>query len=640
MLEIKNMDGKYVLPRKPTVEECGALNLDFEDEMRDHKRTVERIYKRNSADKRAEKRAQEKQQRITITYTSVDDWILRAVEPYQAKSRLAHPDKLPGYPNAPQPEHCASTEVHSAIQARQAELYREFRRERLKFQGKDAYARQLARAASATAAAAADADVGAAAPSAQSDDDFQADDDVGAAAAAQADDHVGAAAPAQADDDDFQADDAADDDVSDAGAKRKHDIDDDAAAKRQRVYKERTVLQKAVGKQNNAKRAAIIAENRRKWQKENYSKRAEKNKAYLKIWRKSEHGKEISAYHHEKANSGVVKLSSGAVKRGYTQSLHADQVAALCAMPCIYCGVTESVNIDRVVNTEDYSMDNCVPCCTICNHMKSDLHLDTFIAHRERIVNFQMDRIIVPADEDGSFKRVFLKYRTSAMRRGIDWSLDTDQFERLTRLFSSCFYCGDSANFMGIDRKDNHVGYTVTNAVSCCKLCNYFKCDLSVEAFLEKCRRGVDWVKLHPIDVARSEMPRTMPSREQMSTTLVVHSTQDARKIRKPLPEISPDAPVYFLKSFGIKKFHLYLDCGGGRESASQKWQTFATQTIPRRLVPAGVTLCLSCVNARSSLHAPAPAVTFTSDAAALEWLRSASSAFSKRHIVCRETEE
>ena len=543
------------------------------------------VFIHGSADKRAEKRAHSSTMTV---YTSVDDWIRRAVEPYQAKSRLAHPDKLPGYPNAPQLEHCASTEVHSAIQARQADLYRQFRRERLRFQGKDAYALQLARAAASSGAAAA-----------------------GAAAAAAVDDD---------DDDDFQAD-AADEEVVSG-----------VAAKRQRVYKKRTVLQKAVCKQNNAKRATIIAENRRKWQKENYSKRAEKNKAYLKEWRKSEHGKEVTAYHHAKANSGVVKLSSGAAFRGYTQSLHADQVAALCAMPCIYCGVTESVNVDRVVNTKGYSVDNCVPCCTICNHMKCDLDLETFIGHRERIVKFQMDRIVVPAEKDFSLKRVFSTYLKCAMRRGIEWSLDKDQFELLSS--SCCFYCGDSVNFMGIDRKDNHVGYTVTNAVSCCKLCNNFKWNLSVDAFLDKCRRGVDWVKLHAIDVARLEISRTMPSGEQMSTTLVVHATQDARKNRKPVLEISPDAPVYFLKSWRIKRFHLFLDCGGGRESASQKWQMFATQTIPRRLVPAEITLCLSCMNARSSLHAPAPAVTFTSDEAALEWLRSASSAFSKSRSV------
>ena len=678
MLEDQRTDGAYIIPRKPTTAEC--TGLDFEAELRAHKRVVERLYKRNTADVRAQKRAQV-QHDSRIVYTSVNDWITRAVEPHQAKSRLAHPDKLPGYPDAPQLENCASPAVHTAIQARQAELYREFRRERLKFQGKDAYANQLARASSssggggaavagvgddsaaaAAAGGAAAAAVGAAAGGAA------AGAAVGAAAGAAAGAAVGAAVGAAAgaaggaaaggaaaggaaagggNDLDTLATGGGDDsDASDfssnASSKRKRESEavvDGAAAKRQRVYKKRTALQKAVGKQKNAERANIIAENRRTWQKANYSKRAEKNKAYLKEWRTSEKGKEITAYHHAQSASGAVQLSSSAAARGYAQSLHPDQVTVLCALPCIYCGVTDNINVDRVINTADYSLDNCVPCCTICNHMKSELQLGTFLSHRERIAQFQIDRIIIPTEEDGSLKRGFSKYQKSAIERGIDWSLDKDQFELLTRLCSSCYFCGDSDNFMGIDRKDNDIGYTVTNVLACCKKCNYFKWNLTVDAFLAKCRRGVDWVTLHPIDVARSAILKKMPSGEQMATTLVVHATQDARKIRKPPPVIPPDAPVYFLKNWKIKKFHLFLDCGGGRagKDGAVKWQSFATQTIPRRLVPEGITLCLSCVNAQSSLHAHAPAVTFTSDEAALEWLQSASSAFNKGGVAAAE---
>ena len=610
MLEHQDADGKYIIPRKPTLEECTALNLDFDTELRNHKRTVERLYKRNNADKRSQQRAQAKREVPLVVYTSVDDWILRAVKPHQTKSCMLHPEKLPGYPDAPPLENCGSQEVHDAIQARHAELYREFRRERLKFQGKDAYVRQLAHAAELKAAVAPTPFIAPEVFVPPKPTPFVAPE---VCAMNEVEELMMA---------EFL--------VDEESPKRKRDSEDEVATKRQRVYKPRTPHQKAVKKQKNAERADIIDEKRRKWQKENYHKRAEKNKAYLKEWRQSERGKEIAAHHHALAASSVVQLSSSAAARGYEQSLHPDQVTVLCALPCIYCGVTDNINIDRVINTEDYTLENCVPCCTVCNHMKSDYPIDKFIDHRNRITNFKTTGIIVPADDDGSIQRDYSSYKHSATDRGIEWSLGEDEFEELTKHGASCVYCGDSDNFMGVDRKDNDVGYSITNVVACCKLCNYFKWNLSVDAFFDKCRWGVEWVTLHPIDVARADILKKMPSAEQMATTITVHATQDARKVRKPPPDISPETPVYFIKSWKIKKFHLYLDCGGGRaaKDGAVKWQTFATQTIPRRLVPDHITVCLSCANAVSQVHAPAPAVTFDSDAAALEWLQTASSAF------------
>jgi hypothetical protein len=36
----------------------------------------------------------------------------------------------------------------------------------------------------------------------------------------------------------------------------------------------------------------------------------------------------------------------------------------------------------------------------------------------------------------------------------------------------------------GIDRADNALGYTVENSVSCCKICNIAKRDLTIEEFI------------------------------------------------------------------------------------------------------------------------------------------------------------
>lgn len=54
--------------------------------------------------------------------------------------------------------------------------------------------------------------------------------------------------------------------------------------------------------------------------------------------------------------------------------------------PCFYCGSEiATVGIDRVDSKKHYTIENCVPCCTICNRMKSDMTQDAFLAHLERI---------------------------------------------------------------------------------------------------------------------------------------------------------------------------------------------------------------------------------------------------------------
>jgi len=55
----------------------------------------------------------------------------------------------------------------------------------------------------------------------------------------------------------------------------------------------------------------------------------------------------------------------------------------LITQPCFYCGNLNDEKglngIDRVDNDLDYIWGNCVPCCTACNRLKSNLSFDQFI---------------------------------------------------------------------------------------------------------------------------------------------------------------------------------------------------------------------------------------------------------------------
>lgn len=95
-------------------------------------------------------------------------------------------------------------------------------------------------------------------------------------------------------------------------------------------------------------------------------------------------------------------------------------------------------------------------------------------------------------------RSVLRYYRYSAKNRHFDWQLTDDDFFILTR--ADCHYCGVAPSkvaslksgcyvYNGIDRKENSLGYTLENSVTCCEICNLAKRDLSYDDFIDYLRR-------------------------------------------------------------------------------------------------------------------------------------------------------
>jgi len=95
----------------------------------------------------------------------------------------------------------------------------------------------------------------------------------------------------------------------------------------------------------------------------------------------------------------------------------------------------------------------------------------------------------------GARNQILFAAKTGAKERGLVWGLDDETFDLLSH--SPCHYCGCppsqiakgvglAADFIynGIDRKDNGQGYTKENSVACCWTCNWWKRDLTEEAFI------------------------------------------------------------------------------------------------------------------------------------------------------------
>jgi hypothetical protein len=101
---------------------------------------------------------------------------------------------------------------------------------------------------------------------------------------------------------------------------------------------------------------------------------------------------------------GRIKQSKGRI----LNNLSLENFSKLIIQNCYYCGeppkqVTYGKNkivkdrtfmkngIDRIDSNGNYDVNNCVPCCKICNMMKSNLTKDDFLNHIKKIYNFNND---------------------------------------------------------------------------------------------------------------------------------------------------------------------------------------------------------------------------------------------------------
>lgn len=77
----------------------------------------------------------------------------------------------------------------------------------------------------------------------------------------------------------------------------------------------------------------------------------------------------------------------------------------------------------------------------------------------------------------------YTKYKLSAKARGRVFNLTKEEF--LYLIASDCSFCGIE-NAFGIDRKDNEIGYILSNSVPCCSKCNFMKGKLSNTEFINQ----------------------------------------------------------------------------------------------------------------------------------------------------------
>lgn len=177
----------------------------------------------------------------------------------------------------------------------------------------------------------------------------------------------------------------------------------------------------------------------------------------------------------------------------YTKEEFDNFVNFLTTKECFYCGKESKIDdkngIDRLDSDYNYSEDNCVSCCNICNMMKRDIDVGSFIRKCCEIYDYKNqlkeDRkrldyhknIILENKTEPAIK----SYKKKAHERALDFDLTEEQFEKLVT--DVCYYCGGTSK--GIDRVYNDIGYIEDNCVACCKYCNHMKRDSHYNIFLE-----------------------------------------------------------------------------------------------------------------------------------------------------------
>ena len=181
----------------------------------------------------------------------------------------------------------------------------------------------------------------------------------------------------------------------------------------------------------------------------------------------------------------------GARKRNLVFELSKDEIYSMIEKQCYYCKEINKIGwngIDRLDNKKGYIESNVVPCCTMCNIMKSGFSKNIFLKFCKNIVNnypctdqFNNNELIN--------HRTFAdyKYSTEHRKKKINFLITDEEFNECLK--SKCFYCGNTniKNQIGLDRVDSNGHYTKYNIVACCKYCNYMKNNNAVDKFIQKC---------------------------------------------------------------------------------------------------------------------------------------------------------
>ena len=119
-----------------------------------------------------------------------------------------------------------------------------------------------------------------------------------------------------------------------------------------------------------------------------YAKDKDNVLAINKKWRDKPSVKERTRLYHQSAKGRFSLTKNGALRRDIPFKLTLEQFSSFEGAKCRYCGdLLSNIGLDRIDSSGGYTIDNVVPCCAICNTMKSTLTVEQFINHCKKVIS-------------------------------------------------------------------------------------------------------------------------------------------------------------------------------------------------------------------------------------------------------------
>lgn len=123
-------------------------------------------------------------------------------------------------------------------------------------------------------------------------------------------------------------------------------------------------------KKGNASREHKYSGYRKKYREENLERDRSKRQLYY-LENKERIDKQHKDY-RETVKYRFISYRNNAAQRNHEFLLTEEQFYTLIETPsCYYCGREVYVGVDRLDSDKGYTLENCVPCCSVCNRIKN-----------------------------------------------------------------------------------------------------------------------------------------------------------------------------------------------------------------------------------------------------------------------------
>ena len=128
----------------------------------------------------------------------------------------------------------------------------------------------------------------------------------------------------------------------------------------------------------------------KKIQKEYYDKNREKRIKSAQNWQKANKEKALSTRraYMSTPQGRLCSVKASANTRKIAFELTDEEAISIMEKPCHYCGETLKIGIDRIDSDQNYTPENSLSCCAVCNRMKSIYSKDDFISQCKKIAYF------------------------------------------------------------------------------------------------------------------------------------------------------------------------------------------------------------------------------------------------------------